>query len=199
MSEKYIFNGKVYRSVSEMPSDVRQLYDRLETLLQDQDRDGVPNVFQQGGFKGIKDAFGLIKDVSKMSQSGEKWSSQQMVLIKETDTSISVNGKTFRSVNEMPSEIRRVYQKAVREAEIAETSAPTSSQIYDEPWRERKRDSYFQPHDDENFKPKVRTPLNSSVIQPVNSNIGLVLAVVLGILFCAGAGVFYLLANGNLF
>jgi len=193
MSERIIFNGRVYQSPSEMPSDLRQVYERLEALSEDENQDGVPDFLQGGGLEGIKEAFGLIKDLSKMSQDGGQWTSQNMVMIKETDTAITVNGKTFRGVEEMPSEIRNIYRKAVAEA------VPGEVEIYDEPWRERDRDSYFTPHDDEIIEESYQFPQESDVLQPVNSNIGLILVLVIATLACAGAGIYIFLSGINLF
>jgi hypothetical protein len=192
MAERIIFNGKVYRSVSEMSPDVRQLYERIERLIQDADRDGVPDIMQRGGLEGIKEAFGFLKDMSKMRQVGQ-WTADQLVIIKETDTSITINGKTFRNINEMPSDVRAVYQKAVSQAD------PASIGIYDEPWRERKRESYFTPHDDEISKSRYNMPTSSNVIQPENTNISLLLAIVLAVLVCVGAGVYFYISSGNFF
>jgi hypothetical protein len=199
MSERIIINGQIYRSVSEMPSDVRRLYERLETITQDDDHDGVPDAFQQDGLQSIKEVIGFIKDFSKVNQAGNKWTSEQMAYVKETDTTISVNGKTFRGVDEMPPDIRQVYQKAIHGAKMADPADFADADIYDEPWRERKRDSYFRPHDDEVIEPKYRFSQENSVLQPVNTNLGLVLVLVLSVLVCAGAGVFFFLSNGNLF
>jgi hypothetical protein len=193
MSERIIFNGRIYMSASEMPTELRQIYERLETMSEDENQDGVPDFLQGGGLGSLKEAFGLLKDYSKMGQSGEQWNSQQMVMIKESDTAITVNGKTFRSVEQMPPDFRRIYRKAVAEA------VPAGGEIYDEPWRERKRDSYFKPHDDEKMKAKSRFSQENSVLQPVNTNLGLVIVLVLAVLVCAGAGVFFFLSNGNIF
>jgi len=192
MSEKIIFNGRVYRSVSEMPPDERQLYERLEKLITDADRDGVPDILQQGSIEGLKQVFGFMKDISKMSSSGKPLDQHQLAIIKVTDTSIMVNGKTFRSVDAMPPEVRRVYQSAVNEAD------PGSVEIFDEPWRVRERDSYFKPHDDELIEPKYMQLPTQNVMEPVISNLGLVIGAVLVIIFIA-VGVFVWLSNPGIF
>lgn len=193
MSERIIFNGRIYQSSSEMPPDVRQLYDRLASMLRDDNMDGVPDIIQQGGLKRIREAFGMIKDLSNMAQSHDQWSTENLSIITETDTSISVNGKTFRSVAEMPTDVRRIYQKAVLDAD------PSSVEIFDEPWRERDRDSFFIPHDDEIIEPEYHMPASSPVIQPVNSNFGLIVAIALLVLICVGVSIYFWYANGVAF
>lgn len=176
-----------------MPPDVRQLYDRLASMLRDDNMDGVPDIIQQGGLKRIREAFGMIKDLSNMAQSHDQWSTENLSIITETDTSISVNGKTFRSVAEMPTDVRRIYQKAVLDAD------PSSVEIFDEPWRERDRDSFFIPHDDEIIEPEYHMPASSPVIQPVNSNFGLIVAIALLVLICVGVSIYFWYANGVAF
>lgn len=193
MSERIIFNGKIYQNVSQMPPDVRQLYKRFETMLRDENMDGVPDIMQQGGLRGMKEAFGLIKELSKIPQSGNQWTAENMSIIRETDTSIMINGKTFRSAADMPADVRKIYQNAVRDA------VPAGADIFDEPWRRRPRDSYFRPHDDEIVEPKYRTPSSESAIQHETSNFGLIIAIVLAMLLLAGIGVYYVLSSGNLF
>jgi len=195
MSEKIIFNGRVYQSVSEMPPDERQFYERLEKLVTDADRDGVPDILQQGSIAGVKQVFGFMKDISQMSKSGKTLDQHQLAIIKVTDTSITVNGKTFRNADEMPAEVRRMYQQAVSEAEQAD---PGGVEIFDEPWRERERDSYFKPHDDELIQSQYTRPSSGNVMEPVISNLGLVIAAVLAILFIA-IGTYIWLSNPGIF
>jgi hypothetical protein len=184
MAEKIFFNGHVYHSVAEMPPDVRDLYERLYQIFQDADRDGVPDIFQQGGLKGIKEAVGFVGDLSKMGQMSGDWTPNQLAIINVSDTVITVNGKSFRSVDEMPPDVRQIYEQVVGEAD------PSSVEIFDEPWRERDRDSYFIPHDDEHIEPAYRLAGSSNVIQPVSSNLGLILAIGVGVVLCIALGVY---------
>ena len=198
MSEKIYFNGHVYNSVSEMEPDTRRLYERLDSFLQDQNRDGVPDVIQEGGLQAIKEAFKFMKEISSVSQGEKTMTQEQMAIIRESDTSITVNGRTIRGVEEMPPEVRRVYQRVVGKASAATPIKTSESNIYDEPWRERDRDSYFTPHDDENIQPQYRQSKTPSVMQPVTSNLGLVIAAVLAIVFMV-IGALIWISGGNLF
>jgi len=191
MAEKIYFNGRVYRSVSEIPPNEKQLYDRIESMVKDANRDGVPDILQEGGIEGIKQVFGFMKDVSQMSKSGSPLDQNQLAIIRVTDTSITVNGKRFRSPDEMPAEVSSVYRQVVGEADPAAADVA----IYDEPWRERKRDSYFTPHDDEIIEPKYKPMPTQNAMEPVTSNLGLVIAAVLAIIFIA-IGAYLWLFNG---
>ncbi len=198
MSEKIFFMGRVYRSVSEMEPDTRQLFEKLESFLRDQNRDGVPDVMQEGGLGAIKEAIKFMREISSMSQGGKSLTQEQMAIIRETDTTISVNGRTFRGVEEMPLEVRRIYQRVVGKASAATPVTTSEGGIYDEPWRDRDRDSYFKPHDDELIEPSYRQPPTQSVMQPVTSNAGLVIAAVLVIIFIAIGAVIWL-SNPGIF
>ena len=195
MSEKIIFNGRLYYGPNEMDSKTRTLYERLDSFLKDRNRDGVPDVLQEGGVAAIKQAFKFMKDLSAMGEANLKGSQTPMSLVKISDTAISVNGRTFRDVKEMPPEVRKIYQGALT---AAGESGPVSVEIFDEPWRERERDSYFEPHDDENIQPQYRQSNTPSVMEPVTSNLGLVIALVLASVFIA-IGALIWISGGNLF
>ncbi len=198
MSEKIYFKGKVYHSVSEMDSETRQLFERLDSFLQDQNRDGVPDVIQDGGLSAVKEAFKFMKEISALSQGSSPLTQEQMAIIKESDTHISVNGRSFRGIDEMPPEVRRIYQRVVAKAEVAAPKSFGGEEIFDEPWRKRSRDSYFEPHDDELIEPSYSPAPVQNVMEPVTSNLGLVIAVVLAIVFIAIAALIWI-SGGNLF
>lgn len=46
---KIIFNGKEYSSVDEMPPNVRQAYEQAMSAFADQNKNGVPDVFESSG------------------------------------------------------------------------------------------------------------------------------------------------------
>ena len=198
MSEKIYFRGRVYRSSSEMDPDTRQIYERLSSFLQDKNRDGVPDAIQEGGFQGIKEAIKFMKDISVMNQAGQSMTQEQMAIIKVSDTSITFNGRRFRDVTAMPPDVRRVFERVVAKAASDDPAESENAGIYDEPWRERDRDSYFKPHDDENIQPQYLRPPTQNVMEPVASNLGLVIAAILAIVFIA-IGALIWISGGNLF
>jgi len=126
---------------------------------------------------------------------------EEMAIVKVTDTSITVNGRTFRGIEEMSPEVRRIYQRVVSHAdqpELADQPESEAEEIFDESWRERDRDSYFEPHDDELIEPRYIQPPTQSVMEPVTSNLGLVIAAILVIVFIA-IGALLWLSGGNIF
>ena len=165
MSETIYFNGKRYDSIADMPADIRQIYERFNRLFADADQDGVPDLIQGRGLAGIKDTISAAKELGQMSsQAG--WTQEQLSIVRVTDTGIHVNGKSYNSVEEMPTHVRKVYEQVVNSAQEG------GYDIYEEPWREVDRDEYFKPHDDEILNRQIRrkkTPFNPP-IETVDSN-----------------------------
>jgi len=143
MIDRIIFNGKVYHSPDEMPPDIRAHYERLETFFADENRDNIPDSLQGKGIQGIKEIINFAKDISKSSQAVGFFDPDQITIIKINDTAININGREFRGLEEMPADIREIFERIVAGVE------PGEFKIYDEPWRLAKRDTYFEAHDDE--------------------------------------------------
>jgi hypothetical protein len=85
---KIIFNGREYASVDEMPSDEREEY---ETVMKSLGRN-LPGANPTG-----KKSFGVTINVHE---------------------SITVNGKTYKSRNELPPEIRAALEATERQGSI---------------------------------------------------------------------------------
>jgi hypothetical protein len=184
MDEKIIFNGRAYRSEAEMPSNVREAYNRINKFFMDANQDGIPDFIQQGGLAGIKDVFTFVKDLSKSAQSGQAINPDQFTVIRISDQNINVNGRQYKNVDEMPSEIRQAYERIISEVD------PSEFEIYEEPWRETERQEYFQPHDDELLRPKSQSLSSSPVIETVNSNSRLVVILLAALaVLCIGAAI----------
>ena len=144
MTETIYFNGKKYDDISEMPSNVRQMVEKLINFSVDENKDGVPDILQSGGLSGIKETFNIIKDIGQLSSSQE-FNSGQFSLIRVSDSGIFINGKSYSSVAEMPYSIRNEFEKIVSESQDGKEN------IYDESWRRVDREKFFAPHDDENL------------------------------------------------
>ena len=86
MESKIIFNGREYASVNEMPPDVRQAYERVMKTLADSDGDGVPDVLEH--------------------LSGDA--------VSTTTSEIVVNGREYASVDDMPYDVRQVYERMMK-------------------------------------------------------------------------------------
>ena len=191
MAGKIIFNGRVYRSVAEMPPDERKSYESLIEFCADKNLDGVPDLFQQGKMGGIKQAFEFAKEMSKVSQRGSAWSQDSLLAIRITDSKIFVNGRAFNSVDEMPSEVRQAYEQTIDSVD------PGSVDIYEEPWREVKRDTYFTPHEDAMFSSQPADPSFSDVTEMIDTNTSLVIVIAAICVLCA-AVTLWLVISGTL-
>jgi hypothetical protein len=87
---KITINGREYDSPDEMPPDVRHLYEgamrQALPALKDQDGNGVPDLLEGAG-SGRARTF--------------------------LSSRITVSGKTYRGVEEMPPEVRETYEQAM--------------------------------------------------------------------------------------
>jgi len=93
---KITINGREYDGPDEMPADVRHLYEdamrQALPALKDQDGNGVPDLFEGTG-SGRARTF--------------------------LSSRITINGKTYRGVEEMPPDVRETYERV--------TANPTAS------------------------------------------------------------------------
>ncbi len=80
-----MLNGKEYDGIEAMPPDVRRDYEAV--------------------LESLKNTGG--EEVLSLLERGDRTS------IKATFREIVVNGKTYGSIEEMPAEVRRVYEQAV--------------------------------------------------------------------------------------
>jgi hypothetical protein len=105
METRITVNGVEYHSVEEMPPEVRAEYDRMMSLLADRDGDGVPDVLQSQltheSTRSTK-SINLIGSVSKVS-------------------TISVNGKQYDRLKDVPPELRQLIDRA-RASRTAKTT-----------------------------------------------------------------------------
>lgn len=83
MEENIIFNGKTYRSVDDMPPDVRQAYESLMQIMADKNQNGVPDLFEG--------------QLSRQVQSTRT-------------TNIIYNGQSYNNLDELPPEARAKYE-----------------------------------------------------------------------------------------
>jgi hypothetical protein len=86
MATRIMFNGQEYASAEAMPEDVRKVYQQALAQLADSDHNGIPDVLERGGTGNV---------------------------IGIQNSSITVNGKTYGSVGEMPALVRFLYEQAM--------------------------------------------------------------------------------------
>jgi len=198
MSETIYFNGKKYNSVAEMPSNVRQLYEKLEcssTVRKTQSIYDRRESRWRSGYRpnrrvGRDKTVNMIKDIAQISNT-EGFEPGQMSLVRVTDSNIYINGKEFSSSGEMPDHIRQEYEK------IIENSQDGTEDIFDESWRQVDRAKYFEPHDDEILNQKFSKQVSNfdAPIQTVDSTGRFIMIAAVAILIfgCLAAAWFLLL------
>jgi hypothetical protein len=86
MTTRIFFNGQEYASAEAMPEEVRKAYQVALGQLADADRNGIPDVLEHPG----------TGNVIGIQQSA-----------------ITLNGKTYGSVAEMPAFVRFLYEQAM--------------------------------------------------------------------------------------
>jgi hypothetical protein len=96
-------NGKTYKSVDEMPPDVRRQYEQaMQTMMADRDRNGVPDILEHPSSS------------TGVASVGTKQFDQ-----------ISVNGKTYNRLEDVPQEFREAIQRAMTSKAATPARVPT--------------------------------------------------------------------------
>jgi hypothetical protein len=99
MTTRIIFNGQEYPSTEAMPDDVRKAYQQALAYLADADHNGIPDLLEKRG-EGAMPVIGI------------------------QNSSITVNGKTYGSVDEMPGFMRFLFEQAMRQLSTGQSIAP---------------------------------------------------------------------------
>jgi len=97
MEAKIIFNGKVYASPEAMPEEARQAYEQAVAQLADANQNSIPDILERGA----------AGNVIAIQQS-----------------SITVNGREYKSVGDMPAIVRRLFELAMSQADANRNGIP---------------------------------------------------------------------------
>src|SRR5687767_13764205 len=68
--KKILINGAAFDRPEDMPPELRAVYDRAQQLLVDADGDGVPDVFQQRGLRGMFDVGRELWGAARQGKAG---------------------------------------------------------------------------------------------------------------------------------
>jgi hypothetical protein len=85
-------NGREYKSIDEMPPDVREQYTKAMSMLADKDGNGVPDIFERG-------------NVSVSSEDDERF-----VTSVQTESRYVINGKHYSRLEDVPPETRKLLR-----------------------------------------------------------------------------------------
>jgi len=92
MGEKIEFNGREYDGIDAMPPDVRRQYEAVLTLVREEIGWKLSSLLESGPLRKL---FKISATVNRR---------------------IVLNGKEFKSVDEMPAAVRAAYERALAEA-----------------------------------------------------------------------------------
>ncbi len=103
MNQKIIvIDGKTYKSVDEMPEDVRKNYESAMSQLGDKDRNGIPDVLKN------------LTNLADQNKNGMSDSIEGMISnVISSTTKIIADGKEYNSLDELPPDIRAKYEQAM--------------------------------------------------------------------------------------
>ena len=96
-----VIDGKTYKSVEEMPEDVRRNYESAMGQLADNDKNGIPDAFQNLVNHRDQDKDGL--------PDGLKGLASNII----SSTKIIANGNEYNSLDELPPDVRAKYEQAM--------------------------------------------------------------------------------------
>ncbi len=97
-----VIDGKTYKSVEEMPEDVRRNYESAMSQLADNDRNGIPDVLDN------------LTDLADQNKNGMPDALEGMVSnIISSSTKIIANETEYNSLDELPPDIRAKYEQAM--------------------------------------------------------------------------------------
>jgi hypothetical protein len=97
MATRIIFNGQEYASTDAMPGEVRKAYQQALAQFADADHNGIPDALERGGPGNV---------------------------IGIQHSSITVNGRTYESVDAMPALVRLLYDHAIGQVDANRTGLP---------------------------------------------------------------------------
>lgn len=175
-----VIDGKTYKSVDEMPEDVRRNYESAMSQLGDDDRNGVPDVFEN------------LTNLTDQNKNGMPDSIEGLISnVISSTTKIIADGKEYNSLDELPPDIREKYAQAMGSLDANRNGMPdflegmmsTSSMV------STADHSHAMP------TPRSPTPISSSpTIEPESTNgwmLALLGIMLLGVCLFGAIGVWY--------
>ena len=97
MHTRITVNGREYRSVDDMPPDVRRQYERAMGVLTDKDGNGVPDIFEGGASIASR----------TLDDDGNA-----LVTAEVTKSDVVVNGRHYGRLEDVPADLRELIYRA---------------------------------------------------------------------------------------
>lgn len=167
MEGNILFNGKTYRSVEDMPPEVRQTYESLMQIMADQNQNGVPDLFE-----------GQL--------------SRQVRNTRTTD--IVYNGQSYNHLDELPPEARAKYEAFMGKWDTDHNGLPDfAEKLMGGSAPTPANPPSSQPMQEPTFSQSPSIPV-SPTIEPERTGLRFgILSAALLFLLCLGAVAFYIL------
>jgi len=181
MKQKIIvIDGKTYKSVDEMPEDVRKNYESAMSQLGDKDRNGIPDMLE------------TLTNLADQNKNGMPDSIEGMISnVISSTTKIIADGKEYNSLDELPPDIRAKYEQAMGSLDSNRNGMPDFLEGMMSPSNMvgTAENSHAIPI------PRVRTPIASNpTIEPESTNgwmLALLGIMLLGVCVFGAIGVWY--------
>ena len=96
-----VIDGKTYKSVEEMPADVRRSYESAMSQFADNDKSGLPDVLED------------LTSLKDQNKNGLPDAFEGMLSNKILPTKIIADGNEYNSLDELPPDVRAKYEQAM--------------------------------------------------------------------------------------
>jgi hypothetical protein len=109
-----VIDGQTYRSVDEMPPDIRQKYEEAMRSLGDANENRIPDAFESMNSLADKDKNGVPDVVESIAAGHVAVNSMKFVF----------DGKEFSSIENLPPEARARYEEAMGKLDANQNGIP---------------------------------------------------------------------------
>ena len=109
-----VIDGKTYRSVDEMPPEIRQKYEQAMRSLGDANDNQIPDAFETMNIFADKDRDG-VPDILENIAAGH---------VAVNSMKIIIDGKEFDGLEHLPPEARTRYEEAMRKLDADRNGIP---------------------------------------------------------------------------
>ena len=167
MEQTITFNGKTYRSLEDMPPEVRQAYESLIQIMADQNQNGVPDLFEG--------------QLSRQVRSTRT-------------TNIVYNGQSYNNLNELPPEARAKYEAFMGQWDTDHNGLPDfAEKLMGGSAPTPANPPSSRPMQEPAFSQSPSIPVSPTIEpEPTGLSFGILAAMLLFVL-CLGAVAFYIL------
>ena len=109
-----VIDGITYRSVHEMPPDVRQKYEQAMQNLGDANNNSIPDAFESLNILADQDRNGTLDVLENMLAGHAAVNSMKII----------VGGKEFTGLQDLPADVRARYEEAMHRLDANQNGVP---------------------------------------------------------------------------